>query len=187
SGGKVASRPPSPLRTVRETFASYGSSSQELDRHPRRQSGSLSLRGARVQLRVTRRVEQLQVGQFVRTAVDPPHHVMNVPSRGFGDLGGADWADALLSVPQPVQPPASLQSGPHPPSQSLVEVGLVLWVVWVGIGPNLYVPDHRNLGQVHQAGHIRPKEPVAGIVPAEVPPFDPPLALHGMPTRCPSP
>lgn len=120
----MASRPPSPLRTVLETFASYGSSSQELDQHPLT-SGSLSFRGARVQLRVTRRVEHLQIGQPIGATINPPNHVMDMPTRSLGDLGSADRAVALLLVPKPIQLPASLQGGPHSASKTLVEVDLL--------------------------------------------------------------
>src|SRR5690606_1177187 len=100
-------RPPSPLRTVRETYASYGSSSREPG--PLTVPGdSLRLPSTSVKPLVTGRVEHLQVGQCVRTTEYPPDDMVDMPPGLLGDHPLALRALASLSIPKPVKPATSL-------------------------------------------------------------------------------
>jgi hypothetical protein len=52
-------------------------------------------------------MEQKSVTQPIAATIDPPHHVMTVPSGQFGDLLLADGAEPVLLPPKIKQlPPA---------------------------------------------------------------------------------
>src|SRR3546814_8079866 len=86
-----------PLRTVRESFPSYGSSLSK----PAFANRLHHLETIDVNLVMTVRMHHDQVGVDVRPAVYPPDQMMDMPSAGFGDGLTANRAPAALFHPKP--------------------------------------------------------------------------------------
>ena len=65
---------------------------------------------------------------------------MTVPSRDFGDLLVADWAEAPLLFPEVQEPSSSLERANHLHIKPFLEVGFPGRVVGIGLRTNFRVP-----------------------------------------------
>src|SRR3954454_2971667 len=109
SGSRTTLPSPCPLRTVRESFPSHGSSLSLARFRTRLPYGHR----VGMHLLVASRMEEHTVGFIVRPAQRSPHDVVVVPPRQLGDLLVTDRADPLLCFPQTQQLPPSLQGACH--------------------------------------------------------------------------
>src|SRR5690606_984826 len=93
-------------------------------------------------LSVAVRMQQHQVGRFIRASMGPPDLVMDMPSGSLGDLLVALRTLAFLLMPQPIQFPPPRESGTHTALQTLVEVLLPCRVKRVRICFDLHVTSN---------------------------------------------
>ena len=79
---------------------------------------------------------------------------MTVPSRDFGDLLVADWAEAPLLFPEVQEPSSSLERANHLHIKPFLEVGFPGRIIRVGLGTNFRMPLDTNRGGGEQAYHF---------------------------------
>ncbi len=70
---------------------------------------------------------------------------MAVPSRQFGDLLVAVWAESLLFFPKVEEFSSFLEVAFHLEIEALLEVGFPCGVIWVGAFPDLDMPLDRRI------------------------------------------
>src|SRR5688572_27423529 len=96
--------PPSPLRTVRDPFESYGSSLSVAPYGTR----LLNIPTLAVDLLMAIGVQQDTVLCAIRSTTSSPNDMMAVPPRQFGEFLVADRADPALCLPEVQQLPPPL-------------------------------------------------------------------------------
>jgi hypothetical protein len=164
SGSQMMLPPLSPLRTVRESFPSYGSSlSYALFR-----TRLLNVQTLAVDLHMAIWVQEHTVFRAIRPALRSPNDVMVVPSRQFGDLLVTDRATPVLFSPEMQQLFSPFEVACHLDAEALLEVGFPRRIERVGCSLYLNVPFYRHAGCGEEAPCL-----VADFSAEDpVPPFD---------------
>lgn len=75
---------------------------------------------------------------------------MAMPSRNFGDLLVADWAEAVLFLPEVREPSSPFKGAFHVNIQSFLIVVFPLRVVWISFPLNLHMPLYGCGSSVHE-------------------------------------
>ena len=145
-GSRSPSDSRTPLRTVRETFTSYGSNVS--DACPvslwaaRRRCGFCNVQAFVVYLIVAVRVQQHQIVVRVLSAKVFGFDVVPVPSRGFRDRLTAVRAFAGLPRVKIRQQTSSCELSGHFSTLATLEVQFIFRMVWIGACLNSFVPFH---------------------------------------------
>jgi len=169
-GSRVTLPPPRPLRTAR---ASFPASSSRLSNAPwgtRFHNGESLAMGTLM----ARGVKQHTVGCLVAAAFGPPDDVVGMPSCRRSDRLAAEWADAVLLLPEAEEQSLTDEGVLHGRAEALLEVHLVGGIVRVGLAADLDVPRDRQ-GRGEEKPHA-PELPLRRRDGAVEPPLT--CALH---------
>jgi hypothetical protein len=87
-----------------------------------------------VDLPVAIGVKQRQIGDRLLAAISAPEKMVDVPTRFFGDLLGANRTDSFLAKPEAKQLPSFLQVVEHFQTQPAFEVSWSSKSLWHNTG-----------------------------------------------------
>ncbi len=142
-GSQTELLPPSPLGTARTGFPISSSSlsnarcwTQLIHRHTQAMNFVMALW-----------MEQQSVTQPIAATIDPPHNVMAMPSRQFGDLLLTNWAEPALLPPKIKQLSPAFKIVGHFQSQPMLKVRFPLRVIWVCFTFDFDVALDRDVGR----------------------------------------
>src|SRR5262245_41623340 len=169
-GSREALLPPSPLRTVRDSFPSYRSS---LPFCPSKRTRLFHSQSLAMHRSVTIGMQQDPVLTGLRSPFGSPDEVVALPPGLLGDLLLALWTATVLFEPEGQQRPSALQVLDHLQVQSLLEILFPRWVIRVGSFADFDMPFDRR---VFGPEEIDPVIPVRGV---EFPEEDPAAGANG--------
>src|SRR6266478_93580 len=186
-------RPPSPLRTGRESFPSPSSSPSNASSAETRFRYSNTLVMNPV---MALRMKQNAVLDTARATHHAGNAVMKAPSRGTGDLCIAHRTESALFIPEKAKSSSTPKTFLHVISVAFLEVGFTGRIIRVGSAFDLNVSFNGYATGEQQPQLLRlplfitgfPKEdPVTTLMPLKISAFEPARAFFRVSSSCPLP